>query len=419
MEEAQSALPAGLIGHLVVPERGATEIPPDLWRILAPDTQFRWLVEKGIVTKKELRLGQVMLAGAGYVGRAIINDVLIDLVEKRPGLLETLLPDIHADAFTIRRLGAPASSGSIGIAVLVHQFLEALRADVSREVDVFYTNVTHTATALFGGPLDLRRTIALRACGRSHAVAVSRPHLTYATPKNQLISAALYEIDRLHSLVALALHDVAAVHAYLELFGVADSTGDRMLADDLQQIVAEVRRDSTRQDRDLLLLAMALLEHVGFGQDGSITGQLPRAWFLKLELLFQEAVRRTLQDCCAPMIQTRQAHPSEQRIFSNVTNHYHANPDLVVEVAGTVVAIGDVKYKVWEERLDEQDLYQLVVHAAAYQAPCAFLVYPHDSWVQYDLGLAATGCRTWAFGIDIMDMRGGLQAAVAAMGIDH
>lgn len=417
MAEAHGTLPAGLIGHLVVPERGATIIPPQLWRVLAADPQFDWLLEHGILTKKDQRRGQVMLAGTGYVGRAIIGDVLIDLVEKQPGLLETLLADIHAGAFIPAPLRAPAAPGLTGIAILVHQFLETLRVDVSRELDMVYTNARQTATGIFGGSLDLRRTIALRARGRPDAVAVSRPMLTYATPKNQVIAAALYEIDCLRAFVALEPHDVIALHAYRELFRVVESRDGQVLADHALTVVLELLEDSTRQDRDLLVLAMALLEHVGFAPTGMSAKQLPRARFLKLELLFQEAIRRTLHACYAPTLNTRRAHPSEKPIFSNVTNRYRANPDLVLEMAGSVVAIGDVKYKVWEDRLDQHDLYQLIAHAAAYQAPCAFLVYPHDSWVQSDLGLAPTGCRTWAFGIDIMNMRGGLQAAVAAIGI--
>lgn len=82
-----------------------------------------------------------------------------------------------------------------------------------------------------------------------------------------------------------------------------------------------------------------------------------------------------------------------------------------------VRAIGDVKYKVWEDYPDEHDLYQLLVHASAYDAKCAFLVYPHDTWIIRDLGVAATGCRTWIVGIDITNMGAGLKTALEAMGV--
>lgn len=417
MAEATSALGVERGGHLVIPERGAISISLALWHLLAADAQFRWLLEQGIVTKKESRVGQVILAGTGYVGRAVIGDIVIDLVEKRPGVLQMLLADIHAEAFTIGHFSAPASPSGIGITVLVHQFLEALRADISREMDVGYTNVCQISTDVLGGRLDLRRTIALRAQGRIRSVAVTRPTLTYATPKNHMIAAALHEIDRLRTFILLAPQDITAVHAYLELFRGHSGAPSHIVPDDDQRIIPELLQDSTRQDHDLLVLAMALLEHIGFDQQGNSTGRLPRAWFLKLELLFQEAIRRTLQTCGVPRLQVRRVNLSEKPIFSNVRHQYRANPDLVLESAETLVAIGDVKYKVWEDRLDQHDLYQLLAHAAAYGATHAFLVYPHDTWVQRDLGIAATGCRTWAFGLDIMDIRWGLQAAVAAMGM--
>lgn len=404
--------------RLAIPERGKLLVDRDTWQKLDTHPEFARLLNAQVLIKTESQDRTVWLAGRGYVGCAFIGDVCIDIVEKVPGLLERLLVGLTSDAFKIAQLPSPASVNGTCVILLVQQFLEALRRDVSLAMDVAYTRTVRISNQFIGGPINVRQTIAARTHGRPHHVAFNQSKISLTTPKNKVLYAALREVDQLQHLMPLPLSDRVTIPAYLDLFaGAVESELWWTTLGDACKTAAELLADSSRQDRDLLLLAQVILEHVSFDRSSTTEEQTPRAWFLKLELLFQGAVLRILQKCYQPILLTRTARLTERPIFSQVLDRYRAQPDLVLEVNTFVRAIGDVKYKVWEDDPDEHDLYQLLVHASAYDAKCAFLVYPHDRWVMRDLGVAATGCRTWIVGIDIINMEAGLKAALEAMGV--
>jgi 5-methylcytosine-specific restriction endonuclease McrBC regulatory subunit McrC len=94
----------------------------------------------------------------------------------------------------------------------------------------------------------------------------------------------------------------------------------------------------------------------------------------------------------------------------------------VISSTAGILAVGDVKYKdigreQWARKIKRADLYQLLLHGAAYTAPVCFLVYPHDRFLEHELGRSVTGSRTWAFAIDVKDLSGGLRKAAETMGL--
>jgi 5-methylcytosine-specific restriction endonuclease McrBC regulatory subunit McrC len=92
---------------------------------------------------------------------------------------------------------------------------------------------------------------------------------------------------------------------------------------------------------------------------------------------------------------------SQRPIFEMGSGRYTANPDLVISKGAEVLAIGDVKYKSWSGSASADDIYQLLVHAAAFRCSLAFLIFPGESLEIHDLGLASTGCRTWVVVVDV------------------
>jgi hypothetical protein len=91
-------------------------------------------------------------------------------------------------------------------------------------------------------------------------------------------------------------------------------------------------------------------------------------------------------------------------MFSDSVGEFRADPDLLVELDETIVAVGDVKYKSLAGPVLSSDLYQLLSHAAAYETNSAFFVYPGSAFHKRRLGRAATGCVVTVFVVDIEAM---------------
>jgi hypothetical protein len=164
----------------------------------------------------------------------------------------------------------------------------------------------------------------------------------------------------------------------------------------------------------MLRLAGVILSHESFERTADDRTQVPRAWFLNLESLFETAVRRTLSSLCRDgWIVKRGVKPP---VFPETQIEFKG-ADLLVTRDGSVKAVGDVKYKEWAGGADASDLYQLLVHAAAFSSPLAFLVFPGERFAARSLGTATTGCATWLFSVDVRRLRGDLATVLSTMGL--
>src|SRR5206468_10317515 len=95
-----------------------------------------------------------------------------------------------------------------------------------------------------------------------------------------------------------------------------------------------------------------------------------------------------------------------------------AHPDLLLLDGSATVAVGDAKYKLWLAEGDgRDDLYQVLSHAAAFRAPRAFLVYPHEMFGEHPYGMSAGGSQTWVFLVRIDALEEDLQNIVRSMGL--
>jgi 5-methylcytosine-specific restriction endonuclease McrBC regulatory subunit McrC len=94
-----------------------------------------------------------------------------------------------------------------------------------------------------------------------------------------------------------------------------------------------------------------------------------------------------------------------------------ADPDIVI-YATEATHVGDVKYKDWERAAGARaDLYQLLVHAAAFDGESSFLVYPHDKFEAVELGDAVTGSTCSLFAVDVRDVPSSVRRCAARLGI--
>ena len=95
--------------RICVPERGQTDVDPAIWIALSGDKDFRKMLDKGVLSARLLANGLTRLQGSCYVGRAQCADIEVELHEKVPGALETLLYYATNSAFRVERMKGPAS----------------------------------------------------------------------------------------------------------------------------------------------------------------------------------------------------------------------------------------------------------------------------------------------------------------------
>lgn len=398
----------GLQDHVVrVPERGHADVDAPVWRRLSAAPEFWDLVDRKILAVSSPQRGRFRLTGGSHVGRAHVGGVALELHEKVPDALASLLRYLGHGSLRTLKTASPLADLNELAKFLVQTFLMAVREYVGRGRERRYVSEPHLGS-LVGGRIDVTRTLRLRARGLPHLAAFNRNELVFDTPLNRVVYAALLEAERLDRVLHLSPRDLAAVRALSVAFAdCRDAREIRLRREAIVRYatdVAERTEDPAR--RDLATLAGVVLSHESFSVTDPSGRLAPRAWFLNLERLFESSVRAVLSRVLKASDEGGELWPRERvtrRIFSNVPQGFTAKPDLVIEARGAVT-VGDVKYKTWGGSADASDLYQLLVHAKTYDAQRCFLVYPHHAFDVRFLGRAKTECDTWLFAINIGDV---------------
>lgn len=401
--------------NVQVPERGPQDVSRDAWNSLRVSPDFWSLVEAKVLSVSVLSNGGARLHGSAFVGSAICDDVRIDCVEKVPGALAALLshgtPGIRVEPVQ----GPTTDTGSL-IRLLVDSFLDHVQGYVSDGRDWFYSTRVEVSP-LVGGRLRVTDTVTLRARGLRHRVAFDRPIVERVTPTNRLILAALREVETLASLSLVGAEQLAGARAMAAWF--ADCLGADVLFGSSQGFIASVpvlmSKARTTRVGEMISIAGALLAHAGMDRGASQTGSAPLAWFVNLETLFESTVRNLLAATVSPGLTVLKGGRGT-KVFPD-TGRLNADPDLIVSGPSSVEAIGDVKYKVWSSAADAGDLYQLLVHSAAFGANSAFLVYPSDSFAERALGPAVTGATTRLFAVDLLNLGQDVERMANALGL--
>jgi len=403
-----------------VPERGRGEVTQAAWRHLASSQAFWGLVEKGVLSVEHLGANRARLVGKCYVGRALVeNNIVIEVHEKREGALAALLAHAMRTSFRVEKLKAPASEMGPLIGLLAMQFVEALRRYISSGREFVYQREKRVGS-LVGGKLDVTGTIRLHARGLRHLVQFEKNVITQNTPFNRVALAALREVDSLSRIVSVEQSVLAHARALAVLFSDCRDTSVLFGARDelvrlAQRLEAESRDESRR---DLIALAMLLLTHESFEHSAATGSVSPRAWFLNLETLFEAAVRNTLNVVSAPGVCVSSGRDGPMPVFPTTANkNYRANPDIVVRGGSASVAVGDVKYKAMDKGPAASDIYQLLVHANAFEASEAFLIYPGDNFSCVDIGTSTANIRVRVFTIDSRNLADHIGQLFTTLGV--
>jgi len=393
-------------------ERGEQDLDPEVWQELYAQADFWRLVQSKILSVSNVNRATVRLRGNCYVGRAVISGVTLEITEKVAGAVESLFSFSTNQSFRTEKVEGQTTDLGPLASLIVRQYLYELNRYVSSGRESVYAKHRFQGS-LVGGRLDVHRTIHLRARGLRQVLAFERNVLVRNTLKNRTLLASLREIERLANVIDLAPDQLARARALSMIFEDCRDAEVLFASRGLFRSYAERLAEESHSDRDLLTLAAVLLAHQSFEPSHEILGIVPRTWFLNLETLFETAVRRALGKVSGLIVTKGALH--NRHIFTTETDFYRANPDLVISENDHVIAVGDVKYKEWDRRASEDDLYQLLVHTAALGAPLAFLVFPHDKFEALNLGTASTGAATWVFGVSLLDLENDLLQLLSTM----
>lgn len=400
--------------RVAVTERRRRVLDPDEWPLLERSAGFWRLVDAGYLSVRRLGTDRYEIGGHKFVGRALVDDLEVRVDEKVSGTLLSLVAAATGGELRIVGEEAPATDFDLVSRHLMREFTIAAGRYVAERRKPRYSYRPAQGPVL-AGVLDMPRTIRLHATGRLGHFAFHQGSVVRDEPLDRLVLAGLESLDRAAD--ALRLEDEVVYEARWLAGSLAEVRDERFLlalrasllavADEIEWSMGQLS-----DDVDLARLAVVALLHRGFEPDSVRTGDVPRAWFVDLETLFESAVRATLRKLVGvESVDRGEAFP--RRMFKGGNDTSRTHPDLVMHSGVDVWAVGDVKYKTlaagaaqedeWgsdvtpENRLKEgrPDLYQVLVHAASLDAARAFLIYAGETFACGYPGLAATGAATW------------------------
>lgn len=390
---------------------------PAIWPTLNASPEFWELKKRKLLEVVQDGPDVVRLRGTSWVGRAEVDGVVVSFDPKFDDALKALFGYATQSSFRVEDVPATLSDlGDLAV-LLVRHLLTRGRAYFSTGGEYAYVERMEVGSVI-AGRLDTPATVALRAQGLRHQAAFHRQAMTQDVEINRVLLAALRQIEILDAELPLTAADLVRSRELARLLDDA-RTAD-VLFGARERWIARARRvasgDGPPDRRDLAALCAVVLAHESFEREAtSATG--PRAWFLNLEMLFEEAVRRVFAAARPSGGITKASGVTP--IFDLVAG-YNAAPDVVFREMGLLRCIGDAKYRDWPGGAGTSmhaEVYQLLAHAKAYDASIAFLAYPGDSYEVLDFGASITGCHVWAFAFDLLDMQASANAALNAMGL--
>lgn len=378
-----------------------------------------WKLVPTYLTVEQQGPEAIKLTARTFIGRADLSQGSLEIIEKVPGETAVLLGYATNGSFKVRPLSSEAGRPGVLVSLLVRQFLESVRAYASAGRIGAYAR-RPAVSSLVGGRIRMVDTIRLRARGMPHRVAFDRTVLAFDTPLNRAVRAALREVEDLARRFPLDEKDLASARGLAAVFG--DCMDARFLAtprdsflDDLQSVLAN---PWLLQVRDLGELTMAILARLSLDLPDAALRHAPRAWFINLGTLFEDACRQTLRRRVAGLATVEKGHRDQQLFSDAPANRYRADPDIIIRALDRPwLAVGDVKHKEWSREASEADVYQLLTHTATYGATDCFLIFAHTAYDVVDLGTNPLGGNTWLFAVDVQNLDAGIAEIASTLGM--
>lgn len=390
-----------------------------VFRRLEASAHFWELVNTGVVSLVRSRDTPYGVRASAQVGHAVLaSNLHLVVKEKSPGSLHALLDWSLPEDIREAEAPSPIASDSPVLQAFANRFLDHLGNYLRHGRTKEY--VLRNEASLFPhGRVDVRGTARLLSRGKRGVLSYWRTELTADTLPNRLLALGIIAVDVYGSVFPDGgkVRDVARVYAPLfedvdryDLLRAAlhrkAEAFDRALTD--QRAAADLRR--------ALEYARALVLHLGAWPE-TPSEQLPRAFFLNLELLFQDAVYEVVREHLSG-VPVAKGRTLKQPIFSDLPQRYVADPDLVVGVPPEVGLVADCKYKEFRSWPDHSDVYQVLAHCAALGCNEGLLIYPGETCDMGRLGRSNSGVALGWATVRPRNLREDLIIVLGGIGID-
>jgi hypothetical protein len=358
--------------------------------------QLPW-VRAGVATVHITRFGFELRLG-GSAGRLLISERLaVDVQELVPGTASACLELSTGGRRQDRQSAAEGIRVSPGVA-LAEAFVTELEGAGPPHKD--YMSTVEPSSRPRGKILISESIRGLLAHGRPNQLVTRRRYLSEDTPVNRLLLAAAVRAERIldgarSPKVSEARHWVVALSGArlirdVRSLGLVIAAGDEMT--------------------ELISVAMALMLGVPVLPPPATSSSSPFTTWVRLDVLFEEAVRSVCERACRPGSVTLGRSESMPLFHwqegDPPRSSRRADPDVVVRSAGKIIVL-DAKYRRTGEQAEEHQLYQLIAHAGAFQATACALVTPaiNSEPGTARLGRTATGATVDIISVDASNAR--------------
>lgn len=409
----------GCMAVVEVTERSTTPVPASIFRTLEASDSFWELVDAGTVSLVRSRAAPYGIRSSAQVGQAILEKgIRLVLTEKIEGSLSALLRWVLPK--DVREIAAPSpvAVGGPVLSAFASHFLDFLGQYLRYGRIKEYVHYFDDSPVL-RGRLDLRGTAKLLACGRRGRLAYRQTHLVADIEPNRLLALGLGAVETLAVTTPGEERLRMLARTYSGLFEDIDWFAlRRATAHDKARAYSLVMEDKRVEGplRKALAYARALVLHLGAWPRHEPEAILPCAYFLNLELIFEDAVREVLSEV-VPGIQVTMGRQHSRPIFEDLPERYVADPDIVVGDARHSVLVADCKYKEIEANPEHSDVYQLLAHCAAFGCHKGLLLYPGPCCESHRLGVTPSGIHLWSATVRPQNLPEDLKAVLDVLDI--
>jgi 5-methylcytosine-specific restriction endonuclease McrBC regulatory subunit McrC len=385
-------MPLGDLPRLEVDERSTAVLTREQYRQLEGSDEFLSLLDAGVVSLVRSRAAPHGLRTGPFVGEAILDGrIRLRVMERVPGSVEGLLRAALPQDVRGAEAPAPVAPESPVLGVFLAQFVlwlgEYLRHGPVKE----YVR-ERRALSSPRGRIELRDTARLLARGQASRVVVTRDSLSADIGLNRALGLGLDAVERFAELHPGTELLRTSARLYAPLFADVDLYG-LMRAGPASQAVAFEEALSDRRSRgdlrNALAYARALVLSLGAWPE-EYQVELPHSFFLNLEALFEEAVRRVFEEVLTP-IPVAGGAALGQPLFDTLPDRYLVDPDIVVGEPGPQCLVADCKYRDLDGFPGHAEVYQLVSHCEALGAGKGLLIYPSTVCQVDEVGTTRNG----------------------------
>lgn len=398
-------------------ERSVTRLNSDEFEELHRQPTFLKLLRAKILSIRIDGDRGFSLIASHYLGMAKLeNSWILEVTEKSQGAMHGLFSELSNARYKLSDATSDAHIDGFMFAHIASVFLTAVEAYVAFGRQQSYQQEMFS-TKRPRGRLDISGTLRYIAQGNFSTASVKAFKLTPNIFPNQVLAHCLMEIE------ILALSDAAMrsllprARALYLVFGDASCHHFRRIPSKMKaELLSEYLKKASVGPVLENALQLALPLFLGGGLHGKNVEDFELlSLFVDMEFLFEHSVFQALK--AVPNILVEQGKELSVKIFSEGSARYKCEPDLVVSQSRVgSVAVGDVKYKTLSPSgPSNEDIYQLLAHANAFRAECAFLIYPGDAFQMYPLGLARSDIAVTVFSVSAAQLRLGVNSIISSL----